>query len=142
MNEVFGLNKLIADIREIAHRYRTEAAIQLNTTIVDERWEIGKRIVEEEQKGEARAEYGTNLLRELSKRLTIEMGKGYSLGHWLIIVNSMYTFPTERFCRRVCKISHGLIYRLFLAKRVRKPDYGIWMKPRSRCGRSRHWRET
>jgi len=78
MNEVFGLNKLIADIREIAHRYRTEAAIQLNTTIVDERWEIGKRIVEEEQKGEARAEYGTNLLRELSKRLTIEMGKGYS----------------------------------------------------------------
>ena len=50
MNEVFGLNKLIADIREIAHRYRTEAAIQLNTTIVDERWEIGKRIVEEEQK--------------------------------------------------------------------------------------------
>ena len=36
------------------------------------------RIVEEEQKGEARAEYGTNLLRELSKRLTIEMGKGYS----------------------------------------------------------------
>ena len=78
MNEVFGLNKLIADIREIAHRYRTEAAIQLNTIIVDERWEIGKRIVEEEQKGEARAEYGTNLLRELSKRLTIEMGKGYS----------------------------------------------------------------
>lgn len=78
MNEVFGLNKLIADIREIAHRYRTEAALHLNTTIVDERWEIGKRIVEEEQKGEARAEYGTNLLRELSKRLTIEMGKGYS----------------------------------------------------------------
>lgn len=78
MNKVFGLNKLIADIREIAHRYRTEAAIQLNTTIVDERWEIGKRIVEEEQKGEARAEYGANLLKELSKRLTIEMGKGYS----------------------------------------------------------------
>ncbi len=78
MNEVFGLNKLIADIREITHRYRTQAAIQLNTTIVDERWEIGKRIVEEEQKGEARAEYGTNLLKELSKRLSIEMGKGYS----------------------------------------------------------------
>lgn len=78
MNDVSGLNKLIADIREIAHRYRTKAALQLNTTIVDERWEIGKRIVEEEQKGEARAEYGTNLLKELSKRLTLEMGKGYS----------------------------------------------------------------
>ena len=78
MNDVSGLNKLLADIREIAHRYRTKAALQLNTTIVDERWEIGKRIVEEEQKGEARAEYGTNLLKELSKRLTLEMGKGYS----------------------------------------------------------------
>lgn len=78
MNDVSGINKLIADIREIAHRYRTKAALQLNTTIVDERWEIGKRIVEEEQKGEARAEYGTNLLKELSKRLTLEMGKGYS----------------------------------------------------------------
>lgn len=78
MNDVSGINKLIADIREIAHRYRTKAALQLNTTIVDERWEIGKRIVEEEQKGEARAEYGTNLLKELSIRLTLEMGKGYS----------------------------------------------------------------
>ena len=78
MNEVSGLNKLIADIREITHRYRTKAAIQLNVAIVDERWEIGKRIVEEEQNGATRAEYGTNLLKELSKLLTVEMGKGYS----------------------------------------------------------------
>ena len=95
MNEVFGLNKLIADIREIAHRYRTEAAIQLNTTIVDERWEIGKRIVEEEQKGEARAEYGTNLLRELSKRLTIEMGKGYS-PRALAYYRQLYVYCPDR----------------------------------------------
>ena len=78
MNEVSGLNKLIADIREITHRYRTKAAIQLNVAIVDERWEIGKRIVEEEQNGATRAEYGANLLKELSKLLTVEMGKGYS----------------------------------------------------------------
>lgn len=78
MNELSGLNKLIADIREIAHRYRTKAAIQLNVAIVDERWEIGKRIVEEEQNGATRAEYGANLLKELSKLLTVEMGKGFS----------------------------------------------------------------
>ena len=95
MNEVFGLNKLIADIREIAHRYRTEAAIQLNTTIVDERWEIGKRIVEEEQKGEARAEYGANLLKELSKRLTIEMGKGYS-PRALAYYRQLYVYYPDR----------------------------------------------
>jgi len=73
-----GLTKLVADIREITHRYRTKAAVQLNATIVDERWEIGKRIVEEEQNGEVRAEYGANLLKELSARLTFDIGKGYS----------------------------------------------------------------
>jgi len=78
MKNNVGLTKLVADIREITHRYRTKAAVQLNATIVDERWEIGKRIVEEEQNGEARAEYGTNLLKELSARLSFDMGKGYS----------------------------------------------------------------
>ena len=58
-----GLIKLVADIQEISRQYRAKAAIQLNSTIIDECWEIGKRIVEEEQKGEIRAEYGANLLK-------------------------------------------------------------------------------
>lgn len=73
-----GLTKLVADIHAITHRYRAKTAVQLNTAIIDERWEIGKRIVEEEQKGEIRAEYGANLLKELSSRLTFDLGKGYS----------------------------------------------------------------
>lgn len=77
MSEV-GLTKLVADIRAITHRYRAKAAIQLNSTIIDERWEIGKRIVEEEQNGEIRAQYGSNLLKELSSQLTFVLGKGYS----------------------------------------------------------------
>ncbi len=78
MNNDVGLTKLVEDIREISHRFRTKAVVELNSTIVDERWEIGKRIVEEEQNGEIRAEYGINLLQELSARLSLEMGKGYS----------------------------------------------------------------
>lgn len=78
MNYNVGLTKLVADIREISRRYRIKAAAHLNATIVDERWEIGKRIVQEEQKGELRAEYGSNLLKELSYMLTLELGKGYS----------------------------------------------------------------
>ena len=42
MSEV-GLKRLVADIREISHHYRAKAAIQLNSTIIDERWEIGNR---------------------------------------------------------------------------------------------------
>ncbi len=72
------IKQFVQDIREIAHRYRTQAAIQLNRLIISERWEIGRRIVEEEQKGDLRAEYGTNLLKVLSGELTFELGKGYS----------------------------------------------------------------
>lgn len=119
------LTKLITDIRKISLHYRTLSAVQLNSSIVDERWEIGKRIIEEEQNGEIRAKYGANLLKELSKRLSIELGKGYAPGLWHIIANSIYISPTERFCRRVCKISHGLIFRLFFQKKTKRPGCGI-----------------
>ncbi len=72
------LSKFVDDIRGIVRKYRTEAAQSINISIIHERWEIGKRIVEEDQKGELRAEYGTKLLDVLSKELTVELGKGYS----------------------------------------------------------------
>jgi hypothetical protein len=40
-------------------------------------WQIGKRIVEEEQQGEQRAEYGSYLVKELSAQLSKEYGKGF-----------------------------------------------------------------
>lgn len=69
---------IIDDIRNIVSRFRTRAAYELNHTIINERWEIGRRIVNEEQNGDLRAKYGTNLLKHLSKELTFEFGKGYS----------------------------------------------------------------
>ena len=51
----------------------------VNKTMVLTYFEIGRIIVEEEQKGKARAEYGKGILKELSKRLTKEFGKGFSV---------------------------------------------------------------
>ena len=76
--KTLNLSKFIDDVRGIVRKYRTEAAYSLNKTIIQEKWEIGKRIVEEDQKGALRAEYGTNLLKILSLELTSELGKGYS----------------------------------------------------------------
>lgn len=73
-----SLSSIVADIREIVRKYRAEAAIKLNETIIHERWEIGRRIVEEDQKGQERAEYGTQLIPILSRELTLELGKGYN----------------------------------------------------------------
>jgi queuine/archaeosine tRNA-ribosyltransferase len=51
----------------------------VNTLQVLTNFEIGRRIVEHEQQGKARAEYGKALLKELSARLTEEFGKGFSV---------------------------------------------------------------
>ena len=51
----------------------------VNKTMVYTYFEIGRMIVEEEQNGKERAEYGKHLLEELSKRLKSEFGKGFSV---------------------------------------------------------------
>ncbi len=51
----------------------------VNKTMVYTYFEIGRMIVEEEQNGQKRAEYGKQILKELSKRLTSEFGKGFSV---------------------------------------------------------------
>lgn len=59
-------------------KYRVQAANSINISIIHARWEIGYRIVMEDQNGELRAEYGKKLLNVLSEELTHELGKGYT----------------------------------------------------------------
>ena len=58
-------------------RKRTVAAV--NTAMVYTYYEIGRMIVEDEQQGEQRAEYGTTMLKKVAERLTLKFGKGFSL---------------------------------------------------------------
>ncbi len=50
----------------------------VNTAMIETYWKIGKRIVEEEQQGNERAEYGKHIIEHLSKELTLRYGKGFS----------------------------------------------------------------
>lgn len=72
-----GIEQLYQDVKDIIETSRATAYKAVNTSMVDGYWNIGKRIVEEEQKGEERAEYGTALLKALSMRLGKEYGKGF-----------------------------------------------------------------
>ena len=72
------LAPLIAEVRQLVQSARHRAVSVVNTLQVTTNFEIGRRIVEHEQKGEERAEYGTELLKVLSVRLTEEFGKGFS----------------------------------------------------------------
>ena len=66
------------EIRNLLKEARKSIVSNINTTMTKTYFLIGKRIVEEEQNGNERAEYGEKLIKNLSKRLTEEFGKGFS----------------------------------------------------------------
>ena len=69
----------ISEIKTILAQARQRAYAAVNTAMVEAYWLVGRRIVEEEQNGEERANYGAQLLKTLSQELTAEFGKGFSL---------------------------------------------------------------
>jgi predicted nuclease of restriction endonuclease-like (RecB) superfamily len=69
---------LVEEIRELVQSARKAASQNINTLQVATNFEIGRRIVEYEQQGSKRAEYGKRTLIELSHRLTEELGRGFS----------------------------------------------------------------
>jgi hypothetical protein len=69
---------LVQEIRELVKSARTSVAQQVNTQLLSTYWQIGRAIVEYEQQSQHRAEYGSQTLKELSKELTQEFGKGFS----------------------------------------------------------------
>jgi len=71
-------NQLINNIAQILEQGRKHAYSAINTILVRTYWEIGKRIVEYEQEGKEKADYGTALLDHLSRDLKLMHGKGFS----------------------------------------------------------------
>lgn len=67
----------IQDIKNLIHSARRNVIYAVNSEMVKTYYEIGKRIVEEEQKGSSRAGYGAKLIENLSKELTQEFGRGF-----------------------------------------------------------------
>ncbi|MBO4543762.1 MAG: hypothetical protein J5725_11355, partial [Bacteroidales bacterium] len=70
-------NRLISDIGNLLNNGRRQMAVAVNTAMVQTYWNIGKYIVEFEQKGNERAEYGSDLINRLSRDLTERYGKGF-----------------------------------------------------------------
>lgn len=68
---------IIEDIRHIIQKSRQNAVRSVDFCRVEMYWQIGRRIVEEEQGGERRAVYGTGLIKTLSKQLEGEFGSGF-----------------------------------------------------------------
>jgi len=88
-----GYDALKKQISAVMMEARRHAATAINETIVEAYWMIGKHIVEFEQKGKTRAQYGGRLLVNLSKDLTVSLGRGFSKSN-LFYMRLFYTrFP-------------------------------------------------
>ncbi len=71
-------SRLITEIASLIEQGRKAAVRYVNTALVATYWLIGRRVVEYEQKGKARAEYGEAILRRIAEDLTKRFGKGFS----------------------------------------------------------------
>ncbi len=68
---------LYLSVRKVIEEGRKVLSVAANTVLVRQNWSIGKLIVEDEQKGRRKADYGKKTLAALSARLTAEYGRGY-----------------------------------------------------------------
>ena len=108
-------------IKTILQIARDNAYKQVNFIMVEAYWNIGKQIVEEEQKGEDRAKYGSYLIKELSKQLSEEFGKGYSSRNLRNMRKFYLSFPKWQTVTAKLSWSH---YTILL--RVENENARVW----------------
>jgi len=80
-------------IRHILESAQTSVARTVNTTQVVANWLIGREIVEEEQRGRHRAEYGQQLIFQLSGQLKTDFGTGYSVQNLFYMRQFYQSYP-------------------------------------------------
>ena len=102
---------LYKQIKEVLTIARNTAYRSVNFVMVQAYWNIGKLIVEEEQKGNERAEYGKSLIKNISKKLTTEFGKGFDKSNVWYMRQFYLVFQKADALRRELTWTH---YRLLL----------------------------
>lgn len=78
---IVAADTLFQRVVEIIHGAQDRVARAVNTTMVQTYWEIGRQIVLVEQQGDQRADYGEQVLIQVSERLTKRFGKGFGVKH-------------------------------------------------------------
>lgn len=96
------MSNYINDIKSILAAARQTAYSAVNVAMVEAYWQIGKRIVEQEQHGKDRAAYGEGILKELSRALTAEFGKGFSYANLRNFRQFYLTYPDPDICYTPC----------------------------------------
>ena len=112
---------LFAEIREVLVTARRTAYKAVNFAMVTAYWNVGRLIVEDEQQGNTRAEYGKAILADLAKRLTDEFGKGFDERELRRIRQFYLVFPKWDALRPELTWTH---YRLLI--RIQNEQARLW----------------
>lgn len=90
------LSPMVAEIRHILDETRSNIAHQVNNELLCAYWNIGRIMVENEQTQPERADYGKQTIRELSKVLTRELGKGFSVSNLQFMRRFFLTYQIQQ----------------------------------------------
>lgn len=112
---------LYTAIAEVIQQARQQIKQAVNQQMVQAYWHIGRLIVEEEQQGQERAEYGKQQLKQLSQRLQNEFGKGFDVGNLRNMRQFYLTIPKHYTLCSVLSWSH---YRILM--RLENPSARQW----------------
>ena len=115
------VENLYVGIRNILDNARKRAYSAVNFAMVESYWLIGQQIVEHEQHGEARADYGKGLLKELAAKLSVEFGKGFDESNLRYMRLFYRCFPIRDTLRHELTWSH---YRRLIS--VENEQARIW----------------
>nr|WP_314840124.1 PDDEXK nuclease domain-containing protein [uncultured Flavobacterium sp.] len=92
----------IQEIKQILIAARQQSYRAINLAMIEAYWKIGQKIVVQEQNGKEKANYGEAVLKELSKNLSAEFGKGFSSANLRNFRQFYLTYPDEQICYTLC----------------------------------------
>ncbi|TDH26800.1 DUF1016 domain-containing protein [Segetibacter sp. 3557_3] len=142
MNDV-NEQMLYDEIRSIIEQARTTAYRAVNFSMVVAYWNIGRRIVEHEQSGDVKATYGTGTLKQLSKKLTAEFGKGFTETNLKYCRQFYLVFPpVEKSHAARDGSGHGLEKGHALRDELSWTHYRLLLKVENESARKYYMREA
>ena len=123
----------VDDIRAIIEQGKQQAYMSVNASMIETYWHIGERIVEEEQQGSKRAEYGAQIIDFLAEKLADEYGESYSPRYLRSFRQFYALFPDfdiwkSRFPNLTLCVSEMILLSV-----------GIWARLLHKCGACAHW---
>lgn len=113
MSNIVKKDDFYLNVKTILQTARDTVYKQVNFIMVEAYWNVGKQIVEEEQNGEDRANYGSYLIKNLSKQLTQDFGKGFTATNLKMMRQFYNAFPNSHtLCDQLTWSHYRLIIRV------------------------------